>query len=832
MCVTSPRATWGSLWHQYEAFGRSKAALWRRTGTRPARRQTCALVTAGTGVLLTAAALRRPPVLVVGRGRGRRGGAAHRRARRRARADPRRASPRCRARRGGGRLAVRDARGSRPAGARPQVMSSIRWSATRAQLGGLGIDDDLVHQLAPDERLEAPGQVRRVDAEHRRARAHERVERDDRLVRVVVREPLHHVDLGADADDRHRPARPRPTRGCARSSRPGRRPRRPRASTRGARSPRRRGARRGTPRRARGVKRWCTEHQPRHRQEGRVLDVALLEAAELRAAGSRRACRPRRSPCRTRCCGRGAGRGRTAPCRRGRTPTRGRRGRSTTCTPRRRARPTNALMRRRGVHVGDRDDPVDVGDAASASHASSTWSRSAMSAIEQPALRSGRITRWWSPVRTSADSAMKCTPQKTMSVASRVRREAGELERVAPGVGPLHDLVALVVVTEDQQPGAELGLGRADHVAERVGIGGRVAVRQGCLQSQHGMCPLGEGSELGRRGQPGRHSAGLSASEPICGTGVPGRPSPTVTRPPPAIPAPCPSPAASDHAASAGAPTVRIEVPGSHGDSTVAVAGGCDNGARWRIRGSGSRSRRWARRRPRPRQRAVRDGHLVFGPDLPAFEAALAAAVGADDAVATVTGTAALHLALRRRRRRPRRRGLGVAISRSSRRRTRSATAVPGSCWSTASPLVEPGPRPSWSRRSSAGPTPARRCRRRSSRSTCSAIPPTSRRSSTLAAEHGIAIVEDAAESLGIRWRGGMLDGRAPGSVGDLGIYSFNFNKPISTGGGGMLVAQDPDGPRPGPPPRHPGEDPRLRLPARRDRLQRPPLATSPPRSA
>ena len=55
--------------------------------------------------------------------------------------------------------------------------------------------------------------------------------------------------------------------------------------------------------------------------------------------------------------------------------------------------------------------------AAISSHDSSTWSMSAMSAIEQPALRSGRITRWWSPVRMSADSAMKCTPQNTMSVA-------------------------------------------------------------------------------------------------------------------------------------------------------------------------------------------------------------------------------------------------------------------------------------------------------------------------------------------------------------------------------------------------------------------------------
>jgi hypothetical protein len=37
-----------------------------------------------------------------------------------------------------------------------------------------------------------------------------------------------------------------------------------------------------------------------------------------------------------------------------------------------------------------------------------------MSAIEQPAARSGRTTCWWSAVRMSADSAMKCTPQNTI----------------------------------------------------------------------------------------------------------------------------------------------------------------------------------------------------------------------------------------------------------------------------------------------------------------------------------------------------------------------------------------------------------------------------------
>ncbi len=50
--------------------------------------------------------------------------------------------------------------------------------------------------------------------------------------------------------------------------------------------------------------------------------------------------------------------------------------------------------------------------SASTSQASSTCAMSAMSAIEQPAWRSGSTTAWPSWVRTSADSAMKCTPQK------------------------------------------------------------------------------------------------------------------------------------------------------------------------------------------------------------------------------------------------------------------------------------------------------------------------------------------------------------------------------------------------------------------------------------
>ena len=60
-----------------------------------------------------------------------------------------------------------------------------------------------------------------------------------------------------------------------------------------------------------------------------------------------------------------------------------------------------------------------------------------------------------------------------------------------------------------------------------------------------------------------------------------------------------------------------------------------------------------------------------------------------------------------------------------------------------------------------------------------------------ICARHGIAVLEDAAESLGAGWSTGPLAGRATGTVGRIGAFSFNGNKIATTGGGGMLVSDD-----------------------------------------
>lgn len=51
---------------------------------------------------------------------------------------------------------------------------------------------------------------------------------------------------------------------------------------------------------------------------------------------------------------------------------------------------------------------------------------------------------------------------------------------------------------------------------------------------------------------------------------------------------------------------------------------------------------------------------------------------------------------------------------------------------------------------------------------------------------HNVPLIEDAAESLGTKYKG-----KYTGTLGDYGIYSFNGNKIITTSGGGMLVSSN-----------------------------------------
>lgn len=60
-----------------------------------------------------------------------------------------------------------------------------------------------------------------------------------------------------------------------------------------------------------------------------------------------------------------------------------------------------------------------------------------------------------------------------------------------------------------------------------------------------------------------------------------------------------------------------------------------------------------------------------------------------------------------------------------------------------------------------------------------------------LCKERNISVIEDACESLGSFYSSGKYKGKHTGTIGKLGCLSFNGNKIITTGGGGMILTND-----------------------------------------
>lgn len=62
-----------------------------------------------------------------------------------------------------------------------------------------------------------------------------------------------------------------------------------------------------------------------------------------------------------------------------------------------------------------------------------------------------------------------------------------------------------------------------------------------------------------------------------------------------------------------------------------------------------------------------------------------------------------------------------------------------------------------------------------------------------LAARWNLLVIEDSTEALGTRCDTGRYAGKFAGTIGDVGVYSFNGNKIITTGAGGMVVSNHAD---------------------------------------
>ncbi|MGH9271998.1 MAG: DegT/DnrJ/EryC1/StrS family aminotransferase [Ilumatobacteraceae bacterium] len=174
------------------------------------------------------------------------------------------------------------------------------------------------------------------------------------------------------------------------------------------------------------------------------------------------------------------------------------------------------------------------------------------------------------------------------------------------------------------------------------------------------------------------------------------------------------------------------------------------------------------------------------GPDLDAFEREVAELTGWVGAVALVSGTAALHLALLQCGVRP-----GDDVLVSSFTFAASANAV---VYCGANPVLIDSEPETWNMSPERLAAALARAPSRDHVPKAAIVVDLYGQCADYAAiaplldEHGVALIEDAAEAFGATYRG-----RPAGTLGAIGVYSFNGNKIVTTSGGGMLVTQDGD---------------------------------------
>lgn len=173
-----------------------------------------------------------------------------------------------------------------------------------------------------------------------------------------------------------------------------------------------------------------------------------------------------------------------------------------------------------------------------------------------------------------------------------------------------------------------------------------------------------------------------------------------------------------------------------------------------------------------------------LGPQVQAFEREMANFLGMRDAVALQSGTAGIHLAL-----------LASGVSSKDTVFCSTLTFV-----ASANPILylgafpvfidsEPG---SWNMSPLALERAFRDAKRRNILPKAVVVTNLYGQSADLGiigqlcAHYGVPLIEDAAESLGATYQG-----KASGTVGDFGVYSFNGNKIITTSGGGMVVSKN-----------------------------------------